>query len=140
MRALHLSSIVALSLALAACSDSTGPSTDPNLPSVAGVWVGTWGSSTAQLVLTQHGDQVSGTLKLGPRTRPVTGSVSVGELRFASEVDQSDCSIYASSGLAVASQAGTMTGIMARRSGSKICDPNAGGRVGVQQGTLSLAR
>ncbi|MGE0439654.1 MAG: hypothetical protein AB7L66_07250 [Gemmatimonadales bacterium] len=140
MRALHLSSIVALSLALAACGDSTGPSTDPNLPSVAGVWVGTWGGSAAQLVLTQHGDQVSGTFKLGARTRQVTGSVSVGQLRFVTAVDQSDCSIYASGDLAVATQAGTMTGVMARRSGARVCDPNAGGRVGVQQGTLTLAR
>jgi hypothetical protein len=135
MRA-HLTTLALLSLTLAACSSTTGPSA----PSVAGIWTGTWRGSTVQLTLTQQGDQVSGSLRVSRVARQVTGTVSAdGTLRITSEVRQSDCSVYDSDRLTVDSGAGTLSGLLFKTTGQRVCD-GSGGRVGVEQGMLSLSR
>ena len=136
MRA-HLATVALLSLTLAACSSSTGPSG----PSVAGVWSGSWRGSTVQLALTQQGDRVSGSLRVGRLARPVTGTVAAdGSVRIVSEVRQSDCSVYDTNALTLDQAAGTLSGLMFKSTGQRVCDPATGGRVGVEQGQLSLSR
>lgn len=135
MRA-RLTTLTLLSLTLAACSNTTGPSA----PSAAGAWSGSWRGSTVQLALTQQGDQVSGTLRVSRATRSVTGTVTAdGTVRLTSEVNRSDCSVYGSDQLTLDSGAGTLTGLMFKTTGQPVCDGSRG-RVGVEQGMLSLTR
>jgi len=134
----HLGTLALLSLTLAACgSGSTGPSA----PSVAGNWTGSWRGSDVQLALTQQGDQVSGTLRVSRVVRPVTGTVSPdGSVRVVSEVERRDCSMYDTNDLTLDQAAGTLKGMMYRATGPRICDPSDLGRVGVEQGPVSLSR
>jgi len=134
----HLGTLALLSLTLAACG---GGSTGPSGPSVSGIWTGSWRGSTVQLSLTQQGDQLSGTLRVSRVVRAVTGTVSPdGSVRVVSEVEQRDCSMYDTNDLTLDQAAGTLQGMMYRATGPRICDPNERGRVGVEQGPLSLSR
>ena len=101
---------------MGACSES--PSS-PSGPSVDGVWVGTWGSTSIRFTLHQSGSSVTGRLQVGSRTSPLSGEVDeAGEFSWATELDEATCTTYSSPGLQLQGGGDALEGRMvsARRS------------------------
>lgn len=127
----------AFCLLLGACSDSSGPSG----PNVAGLWTGTFFSGSVSLQLGQSGTQVTGTLTSGSEVLGVTGDVaSDGMVVWGSAVHTGNCAAYGSSGMQLRAAGDSLVGVAQRRSGAKVCDPEASGLVLVQQGEMRLSR
>jgi len=123
---------------LAACDESsTGPEA-PTGPSVAGVWSGEFRGADTQMNLTQNGPNVSGTITVGPRTYPLTGTVDAdGSFVWSSELREADCSRMSSPGLQLGSDASALTGRMFRGSTPPPCDE---GRTLSESGAVQLTR
>ena len=121
--------------AMAACESSTGPEG----PSVAGTWTGDFRGNSVRMVLNQNGDEVSGNLEIGVRSYAVAGTVSLaGSFVWATDVTQSDCSSFSSSGLQLEGAASELNGVARRASSAPPC--GSGGRVLVEQGGMALRR
>ena len=91
------------------------------------------------MILTQSGDEVMGTLNVGARSYLVAGTVAVGgEFQWATDVAQSDCSSYSSSGLQLETAGSELNGVARRASSAPPC--GSGGRVLIQQGSMVLSR
>ena len=131
---------VLLALAAGGCSDSsTGPE-EPDVPSVAGTWTGSFRDGSVRLILSQSGTQVTGTLAYGRSEQALTGTVDAqGIFLFSTEVAGTNCMAYSTArGLQLESLGEELNGVMVRTSKSPPCD--APGRTLVEQGGAALTR
>ena len=131
--------VLLLALAAGACSESsTGPE-EPEVPSVAGTWTGTFRDGSVRMVLNQSGNEVSGTLSFGRTEQPLTGTVdATGTFSFSTEAASSNCMRHSSRGLQLENQGGELNGVMVRSSQSPPCDER--NRTLVEQGSTALTR
>lgn len=140
-RTISLRTLVPLLLAigLVGCGEesSTAPE-GPAVPSVAGVWTGEFRDSGARMELTQSGSNVSGTVTVGRRAYPSTGTVdAAGTFEWSSELREADCSRLGSPGLQLANEASTLAGTMVRTSTVAPCDS---GRRLVERGSVQMTK
>jgi len=125
-----------LAASMVACSD--GP-TGPSGPSVEGTWTGAWGGAAVRMVLQQNGSSVSGELRVGSVTYPVSGEVdAAGAFAWSTGLKQENCTGYSSSGFQLQDGGDTLAGPMRRARQALPC--GSGSRTEITQGLASLAR
>ena len=131
----------ACGLLAAACSE--GGSSGPSGPDVSGLWTGTWRGASISLDLDQAGAELSGTVVNGVEDLSVTGAVSAeGAVTWGSAVHPTRCAFYSTAlgGMQLRAAGDSLVGVVQRRSGSRVCDPESGTRVFVEQGDMRLSR
>lgn len=125
---------------LVGCGESsTGPEEEaPTGPSVTGVWNGEFRGADTRMNLNQSGSNVTGTITVGVRTYPLTGTVDAnGTFEWSSELREADCSRMGSPGLQLGDQASLLSGRMVRTSEAPPCD---GGRTLVENGSVQMTK
>jgi len=132
----------ACGLLAVACSDGNGGS-GPSVPNVSGLWTGTWRGASVSLDLDQAGAELSGTITNGIEDLDIVGEVSAeGVATWGSAVHPTRCAFYSTAfgGMQLRAVGDSLVGVVQRRSGSRVCDEDAGTRVFVEQGDMRLSR
>jgi len=139
MRTLTLGRALGAALLVAgtiACSDS--PS-GPSGPSVGGTWSGEWSGTAVRMVLDQAGSSVSGELRVGSVTYPVSGEIDdAGEFVWSTGLRQENCTGFSSSSFQLQDGGDALAGVMLRARRALPC--GSGTRTEVTQGMASLTR
>lgn len=129
-------SALLFSTAILACS---GSPSGPSAPSVAGVWTGTWGSTSIRMNLDQSGSSVTGELTVGSGTHALTGEVDeAGSFTWATAPEQGSCVTFSSDDFQLQDGADAMSGRMFRA--SQVAPCGSTGRVQVTQADASVTR